>query len=162
MSYFYKTIKSPVGALTLVVSAKGLTAILWEGNKPDRVKMKTLVKDNKHPTLIETERQLNEYFLGKRTEFSIPLDLKGTEFQLRVWRGLLTIPFGETRSYGELAKQIKSPKASRAVGGANNKNPVSIIVPCHRVIGANGALIGFGGGLDIKEKLLNLERDHRC
>lgn len=106
----------------------------------------------------ETRRQLTEYFDGKRQDFQVPIRLEGTEFQQRVWEALQTIPYGETRSYGEIARQIGSPKAARAVGGANHNNPVMIIVPCHRVIGANGSLTGFGGGLDMKEFLLDLER----
>lgn len=101
--------------------------------------------------------QLNEYFLGQRQKFDLPIAPKGTTFQLAVWQALLTIPYGETRSYQEIATQIGNPKASRAVGGANNKNPISIIIPCHRVIGANGDLVGYGGGLFIKKKLLSLE-----
>lgn len=110
------------------------------------------------PLLRETNRQLQEYFREKRKEFDIPLFRQGTEFQQKVWKALCQIPYGETRSYGEIAEMIGNPKASRAVGGANNRNPVLIIVPCHRVIGANGALVGFGGGLGAKEFLLNLER----
>jgi len=100
---------------------------------------------------------LNDYFAGKRKFFSVELDFKGTSFQKKVWAALLTIPFGETRSYGQIAKQIKNPKAVRAVGAANGKNPVSIIAPCHRVIGSTGELRGFAGGLDAKARLLALE-----
>ena len=107
--------------------------------------------------LKEAIKQLNEYLDGKRTLFDLPLEPKGTEFQKKVWNALKEIPFGETRSYGEIAKIIGNEKASRAVGMANNKNPIAIIVPCHRVIGANGKLVGYAGGLDIKEKLLKLE-----
>ena len=107
--------------------------------------------------LKEAIKQLNEYLDGKRTLFDLPLEPKGTEFQKQVWNALKEIPFGETRSYGEIAKIIGNEKASRAVGMANNKNPIAIIVPCHRVIGANGKLVGYAGGLDIKEKLLKLE-----
>ena len=105
----------------------------------------------------EAVRQLQEYFAGKRTEFDLPLAPQGTEFQLRVWRKLREIPYGETISYGELAKRVGNPKASRAVGAANGTNPIPIVVPCHRVIGANGKLTGFGGGLPVKEALLALE-----
>ena len=107
--------------------------------------------------LKEAIKQLNEYLDGKRTLFDLPLEPKGTEFQKKVWNALKEIPYGETRSYGEIAKIIGNEKASRAVGMANNKNPIAIIVPCHRVIGANGKLVGYAGGLDIKEKLLKLE-----
>jgi O-6-methylguanine DNA methyltransferase len=101
--------------------------------------------------------QLNEYFAGQRREFSIPLDLRGTDFQLKCWRALLDIPYGETRSYRDLARAIGHPNAFRAVGMSNNRNPVAIVVPCHRVIAADGSLCGYGGGLDIKRKLLDLE-----
>ena len=158
MSLAYKTIESPVGQLKLVASDKGLVAILWENDSPRRVRLTDLIANEKHPVLIETERQLREYFAGKRKAFSVALDMRGTRFQQDVWAALLAIPFGETRSYGQLAKQLGNPRASRAVGAANGKNPVSIIVPCHRVIGSSGKLTGFAGGLDTKAHLLNLER----
>jgi methylated-DNA-[protein]-cysteine S-methyltransferase len=107
--------------------------------------------------LIKAERQLMEYFSGARTEFALPLELRGSEFQKKVWQALREIPFGETRSYLELAKAVGSAKAVRAVGAANGKNPLSIVVPCHRVVGANGSLTGFAGGLEAKAKLLALE-----
>ena len=107
--------------------------------------------------LKETNNQLQEYFAGKRKVFDLPLAPKGTEFQQKVWQALKEIPFGETRSYGEIAKRIGQPKASRAVGGANNRNPLPIFIPCHRVIGANGKLVGYAGGLEIKKVLLNVE-----
>ncbi len=107
--------------------------------------------------LKKTSQQLQEYFAGKRKVFDLPLAPKGTEFQQKVWRALKEIPFGETRSYGEIAKRIGQPKASRAVGGANNKNPLPIFIPCHRVIGANGKLVGYAGGLEVKKTLLNVE-----
>ncbi len=116
------------------------------------------LEDNDHPVLWETEKQLNEYFSKKRKEFSLKLDFKGTEFQKQVWEALLTIPFGETRTYGQIAKQIGNPQAVRAVGGAANKNPISIIAPCHRVIGATGKLVGFGGGIANKTILLDIEK----
>ncbi|OPJ54728.1 methylated-DNA--[protein]-cysteine S-methyltransferase [Clostridium chromiireducens] len=108
----------------------------------------------------EAIRQLNEYFQGKRNVFDLPLEPKGTEFQKRVWNALKEIPFGETKSYGDIAKIIGNEKAARAVGMANNKNPIPIIIPCHRVIGSNGKLIGYAGGLDIKEKLLKIEKNY--
>lgn len=107
--------------------------------------------------LKEANRQLQEYFAGKRQVFDLPLAPKGSVFQQKVWQALIEIPFGETRSYGQIAKRIGQPKASRAVGGANNKNPLPIFIPCHRVIGANGKLVGYGGGLEIKKTLLNVE-----
>jgi methylated-DNA-[protein]-cysteine S-methyltransferase len=158
MSLVYKVIDSPVGELKLVASDKGLVAILWENDSPRRVRLNELVENEKHPVLVETERQLDEYFAGKRKAFSVALDMRGTRFQQDVWAALLAIPFGETRSYGQLAKQLGNPRASRAVGAANGKNPVSIIVPCHRVIGSSGKLTGFAGGLDTKAHLLNLEK----
>lgn len=109
--------------------------------------------------LDRAERQLAEYFLGDRREFDLPLEPEGTEFQLSVWQVLRTIPYGETISYGEQARRLGDAKKARAVGGANGKNPLSIVVPCHRVIGASGALTGFGGGVDVKETLLRLEKE---
>lgn len=110
------------------------------------------------PLLLEAQRQLTEYFAGQRQDFSLPLEMRGTPFQKRVWQALCTIPYGQTRTYGQIAAQIGNPKACRAVGMANNRNPIAIIVPCHRVIGSDGTLVGYGGGLHIKEALLSLER----
>jgi methylated-DNA-[protein]-cysteine S-methyltransferase len=113
------------------------------------------------PVLSETARQLGEYFAGKRRGFDLPICLGGTDFQRKVWDALARIPYGETVSYGEIAAQVGSPGASRAVGMANNRNPISIVIPCHRVIGHDGALVGYGGGLDKKRYLLELEKSHR-
>jgi methylated-DNA-[protein]-cysteine S-methyltransferase len=157
MTYVYKTMKSPVGELKLVASDKGLAAILWEHDNPQRVRLTPVSEDKNNPVLLEAERQLKDYFSGKRKSFTVKLDFKGTEFQKKVWAALLTIPFGETRSYGQIAKQIQNPKAVRAVGAANGKNPISIIAPCHRVIGSTGKLTGFAGGLEAKARLLALE-----
>lgn len=157
MTLIYKTMPSPVGVLKLVASERGLAAVLWENDDPKRVPLGPLAEDASHPVLRETERQLNDYFGGKREQFSVPLDFSGTDFQKRVWRALTTIPFGETRSYGQIAAQIGQPRAVRAVGAANGRNPISIIAPCHRVIGANGKLTGFAGGLEVKASLLGLE-----
>jgi methylated-DNA-[protein]-cysteine S-methyltransferase len=157
MSFAYKLMESPVGKLKLVASDKGLVAILWKNDSPRRVRLGELIEDEKHPVLIEAERQLREYFAGKRKTFSIVLDMRGTRFQRDVWKALLAIPFGETRSYGQLAKQLGNSRATRAVGAANGRNPISIIVPCHRVIGSSGKLTGFAGGLETKAHLLNLE-----
>lgn len=110
------------------------------------------------PLLEEAFRQLHEYLAGKRREFTLPLDAQGTEFRRRVWRELRNIPYGETVSYQTVAERIGNPKAARAVGAANGRNPIPIFIPCHRVIGASGNLVGFGGGLELKEKLLNLEK----
>jgi methylated-DNA-[protein]-cysteine S-methyltransferase len=152
-----KMVDSPVGRLTLVATDDGLAGILWENDRPRRVRLNVEAEDNSHPVLIEAERQLREYFAGDRKAFALPLDLAGTEFQRKVWSALLTIPFGETRSYGQIARQIGQPGAVRAVGAANGRNPVSIVAPCHRVIGATGKLTGFAGGLDVKARLLALE-----
>ncbi len=157
MNLVCKLMASPVGKLKLVASEKGLVAILWKNDDPRRVVLDDLRDDDLHPILVETERQLNEYFEGKRQDFSIPLDIRGTPFQKSVWEALLAIPFGETRSYGQLAKQLGSPRAMRAIGGANGRNPLSIVVPCHRVIGSSGKLTGFAGGLEAKAQLLKIE-----
>jgi methylated-DNA-[protein]-cysteine S-methyltransferase len=156
-SYVYKTMESPIGELTLVASDAGLAAILWENDNPHRVRLNIVAENDSHPVLVETERQLGEYFAGKRTRFALPLDFSGTEFQRTVWRALLTIPFGETRSYSQIAAQIGKPTAARAVGAANGRNPISIVAPCHRVIGSSGELTGFAGGLEAKARLLALE-----
>ena len=154
-----KIMDSPVGKLMLVATDEGLAAILWESDRPGRVRLNIEAEDDRHPVLVETERQLNEYFSGRRTMFSLKLDPSGTAFQRDVWQALLTIPFGETRSYGQIARQIGRPRAVRAVGAANGRNPLSIVAPCHRVIGSTGALTGFAGGLDVKARLLALERE---
>ena len=156
-SIAFKTISSRVGALKLVATRTALIAILWENDNPIRFQLNPITEDPHHPILRETERQLNEYFSGKRQSFSIKLNFTGTEFQQAVWHALLTIPYGETRSYGQIARQICHPKAVRAVGAAIGKNPIAIIAPCHRVIGANGKLTGFAGGLATKTILLDLE-----
>ncbi|WP_137753598.1 methylated-DNA--[protein]-cysteine S-methyltransferase [Sphingopyxis sp. L1A2A] len=158
MTLYSKTIWSPVGELTLVADAKGLAAILWENDRPGRVRLGALAEDAGHPVLRAAERQLGEYFAGTRRTFDVPLSFSGSDFQKSVWRALLTIPFGETRSYGEIAQQVGKPSASRAVGAANGRNPVSIIAPCHRVVGSTGKLTGFAGGLDAKAFLLALEQ----
>ncbi|WP_455916889.1 methylated-DNA--[protein]-cysteine S-methyltransferase [Pantoea agglomerans] len=157
MSYFCKVMPSPVGALTLIASDLGLTAILWQDDNPNRVRLPDMQENPAHPVLVETERQLNEYFAGTRTTFTMTLDFVGTEFQKKVWQALVAIPFGETRSYADIARDIGNPKAVRAVGAANGKNPISIIAPCHRVIGSNGKLTGFAGGLEVKAFLLKIE-----
>jgi len=155
--YVYRWMHSPVGRLQLVASDAGLAAILWQNDRPNRVVLDLETEDSSHPVLRETERQLGEYFAGRRNRFDLPLDPVGTAFQRKVWRALLTIPFGETRSYQQIATQVGHPKAVRAVGAANGRNPLSIVAPCHRVIGSNGKLTGFAGGLDTKAYLLALE-----
>jgi methylated-DNA-[protein]-cysteine S-methyltransferase len=157
MTLFYKEIESPVGKLKLVASSNALVAVLWERERPNRVKLDTMTLDPQHPILLETERQLAEYFSGERIQFDLPLQPDGSEFQKKVWQALREIPFGQTRSYLDLAKALGSSKAARAVGAANGKNPLSIIVPCHRVVGADGSLTGFAGGVETKAALLALE-----
>ncbi len=157
MTYFYKLMPSPVGELTLVASDHGLAAVLWPHERAGHGRFSATVADNRYPLLVETERQLNEYFKGQRQCFTLPLDFIGTTFQKKVWAALVTIPFGETRSYSQIAQQIGHAQAVRAVGAANGKNPISIIAPCHRVIGANGKLTGFAGGLENKAFLLDIE-----
>jgi methylated-DNA-[protein]-cysteine S-methyltransferase len=151
----YRTIDSPIGALTLAGRGRVLTNLrmvdqTYEPNRADW---------SPDPSgFDDAVDQLAAYFAGELTDFDIELDLAGTEFQRRVWKALLTIPYGQTRSYGEIAEQIGAPGAARAVGLANGHNPIAIIVPCHRVIGANGSLTGFGGGLGRKRTLLELEK----
>ncbi len=154
-SFFYSKFHTPVGPLAVAVTERGLARLEFDrGQIPAR--------DNH--TWIESEektsacrRQLEEYFSGARREFDLPLDLRGTDFEKRCWQALLAIPYGETRSYGDIARAIGSPKAFRAVGLANHNNPIAIVVPCHRVLGSNGGLTGYGGGLEVKQKLLRLE-----
>ena len=153
----YKSVDSPIGRLKLVGTDQGLAGILWENERPGRVGWSASVEEPSHPVLVEAERQLNEYFLGRRKAFSLRLDFAGTAFQREVWGALLTIPFGETRSYAEIAGQIGRPSAARAVGAANGRNPIAIVAPCHRVVGATSALTGFAGGLGAKAWLLALE-----
>ncbi|HRE80088.1 MAG TPA: methylated-DNA--[protein]-cysteine S-methyltransferase [Opitutaceae bacterium] len=159
MTSYYKVFRAPVGRLKLISEDDALAAVLWEKDEdePGRVPLGDAVENNEHPVLLETEKQLREYFAGQRETFALKLAFNGTDFQRAVWDALRTIPFGETRSYGQIAQQIGSPSAVRAVGAANGKNPISIIVPCHRVIGANGKLTGFAGGLEVKDFLLRHE-----
>lgn len=157
MKLAFKWIDSPIGPLKLVGNDAGLTAILWENDSPRRVRLGPLTEDARNAVLAAAEQQLVEYFQGERKVFEIPLAFAGTPFQTLVWQALLTIPYGETRSYGEIARQIGHPAAVRAVGAANGRNPISIIAPCHRVIGASGALTGFAGSIEAKRFLLALE-----
>lgn len=148
-------IASPVGTLTLVASDVGLAAVLWLDDRSGRVPLGRIAADgDANPHLRAAAEQLAAYFAGYRRSFAVPLDMRGTSFQRDVWTALTTIPFGETRSYRDIAKAIGRPAACRAVGAANGRNPVSIIVPCHRVIGTGGSLIGFAGGLEAKRWLL--------
>ena len=148
---------SPVGRLTLAATDRGLAAVLWERDREGRVHLLLDREDPTQPVLVEAGRQLREYFEGTRRTFTVPLDPAGTEFQRRVWNALRTIPFGETRTYADIARQIGRPAAVRAVGAANGRNPLSIVAPCHRVIGSDGRLTGFAGGLDTKAFLLRFE-----
>ena len=157
MAFAFKTVATPVGLLKIVATDVALAAILWENDDPKRVRLAPLIEDIDHPVLLLVERQLGDYFDGTRKTFDLPLDFFGTAFQKRVWSELLNIPFGQTRSYSEIAHAIGKPRAFRAVGAANGKNPISIVAPCHRVIGKDGSLTGFAGGLAAKECLLGIE-----
>ena len=152
-----RVMASPVGALTLAATGSGLAAILWENEDPRRVPLVLVGADPSHPVLREAERQLAGYFAGTLRAFDLPLDAHGTDFQKRVWAQLLRIPYGETRSYGAIARALGDPNLMRAVGAANGRNPLSIVAPCHRVVGAAGQLTGFAGGLAAKAYLLGLE-----
>ncbi len=158
MSYVSKRVQSPVGLLTLVASEQGLAAVLWPDDPPGRVRLDLAEEAPDHPMIREAERQLAEYFAGRRIEFDLPLDPSGTPFQQKVWSALRSIPFGETRTYAEVATQIGHPGAARAVGAASGRNPLSIVAPCHRVVGTSGELTGFAGGLAVKARLLAFER----
>lgn len=157
MTLVFKWIQSPIGHLKLVGHDAGLAAILWENDDPSRVRVGALAEEPGHNLLVAAELQLAEYFRGERKVFEVPLAFAGTPFQVKVWQALLTIPYGETRSYGAVARQIGHPAAMRAVGAANGRNPISIMAPCHRVVDASGALTGFAGGLAAKRILLELE-----
>lgn len=148
--YHYET---PIGSVCIEESGNAITALYFDGKKQDEGE-----KEQETPLLKEAHRQLTEYFEKKRTAFDLPLKPEGTDFQKKVWAALGTIPYGETRSYREIAKQTGNEKACRAVGGANNKNPIMIFIPCHRVIGSDGSLVGFGGGLQAKKYMLDLEK----
>lgn len=152
--YFY-LYETEIGTVTLTASENAIQGLLF-GNRKEE--LKNAVQEE-IPLIKEAKKQLDEYFKGERKEFDLPLDPQGTEFQKKDWKALCTIPYGETRSYKQIAEQINCPKGYRAVGFANNQNPISIFIPCHRVIGSNGKLVGYGGRLDIKEKLLQLEQE---
>jgi len=151
--------RSPAGTLTLVASESGLRAVIWPGEQADRVGLAgTTLTPGEAPILSAATIQLDAYFAGDRTSFDLPLDLQGTPFQQDAWRALAEIPFGETRSYAQQAARLGRPRAFRAVGAANGRNPVSIVLPCHRVVGSDGSLTGFGGGVETKRWLLEHER----
>ena len=158
MQLVYMYMESPVGALKLVAHDQALVAVMWDNEDHKRVRLAELIENIQHPMLLKVKQQLEQYFAGQRQQFNLPLDFQGTDFQQQVWRALLTIPYGETRSYKDIALQIGNEKAVRAVGAANGRNPISMIAPCHRVIGSGGALVGFAGGLDKKQILLSLEQ----
>jgi methylated-DNA-[protein]-cysteine S-methyltransferase len=157
------TMSTPVGELTLVASPRGLRAVLWPNERPGRVPMVDGIGGNSDADAIlaESVRQLQEYFAGDRFAFDLPLDPEGTEFQQQVWQVLRTIPYGQTISYGEQASRLGDKNKSRAVGAANGRNPISIIVPCHRVVGSTGKLTGFAAGVDVKAWLLQHEQGDR-
>jgi len=144
-------IESPAGPLLLAASPRGLVALEFAGRSC------RVPGTQSHEPFAPCIRELEEYFAGQRRQFSFPLDLRGTDFQIACWRALLEIPYGETRSYADIARAVGKPNAFRAVGMANNRNPIAIVVPCHRVIASDGTLCGYGGGLDLKRKLLELE-----
>jgi methylated-DNA-[protein]-cysteine S-methyltransferase len=152
----YSRIPSPAGPLFLAVSDRGLVLLEFDRGVFPPKKPKTEWKESAEATRPYV-RELNEYFANQRRTFTFPLDLRGTEFQVKCWRALLDIPYGETRTYADIARAVGQPKGFRAVGLANNRNPIAIVVPCHRVIASDGTLCGYGGGLDIKRKLLELE-----
>jgi len=153
----FTTMPSPIGRLTLVGDGGALSAIFFEDDERLRNPPSPAWTENERP-FRDARAQLREYFAGRRTAFDLPLALRGTPFQVRVWHALLRIPFGATASYGAIAAAIGCPGAARAVGGANHRNPIPIIVPCHRVIGSDGSLTGYGGGEARKRRLLELER----
>ena len=154
-TFYHHTLDSPIGGLLLIGDGEALHGVHFQDG-PHPTKPRKEWEPSERP-FREVIRQLKAYFAGKLTDFDLPLAPVGTEFQLKVWRALRTIPYGETWSYGELARRIRRPAASRAVGAANGQNPIPVIVPCHRVIGSDGSLTGFGGGLAIKQTLLALE-----
>jgi methylated-DNA-[protein]-cysteine S-methyltransferase len=157
MNFYLSYYDSPIGRLPLITNENALIALLWEDDNPKRVPLKWKLIEDDNEIANSVKNQLTEYFNGKRRVFDLPLEVYGTPFQKDIWKHLQNIPFGETRSYGQLAKAIGNPKASRAVGAANGKNPISIILPCHRVVGSNGNLTGFAGGVEAKDFLLKLE-----
>ena len=153
MRYSIK-IQTPAGPLLLIEENKALTEISFadKDTRTFQAGRQAETTEQETPLLAEAKRQLEEYFAGLRASFSLPLNPQGTAFQKKVWQQLETIPYGQTRTYGQIAAAVGQPTASRAVGGANHNNPIAIVIPCHRVIGANGKLTGYAGGLDIKEK----------
>jgi methylated-DNA-[protein]-cysteine S-methyltransferase len=153
-NFYYSRMSSPVGVLLLVASERGLLRLQFDGDNQVPAANWILSEAKTEPYIL----QLRQYFAAERRQFEFSLDLRGTDFQKRCWQALLEIPYGETRSYGDIARAVGSPQAFRAVGMANHSNPIAIVVPCHRVIASNGTLCGYGGGLSVKEQLLQLEK----
>jgi methylated-DNA-[protein]-cysteine S-methyltransferase len=160
MTEFFTTMDSPIGELVLRSDGTSLTGVFTHGPKPRE--MRKADRNRGNEVLTEAREELTAYYAGTLKEFKVPVAPHGTPFQQRVWRALLEIPFGETESYGQLARRIGSPNAARAVGLANGRNPIAIIIPCHRVIGSSGALVGYGGGLPRKKWLLEHEARFRA
>lgn len=160
MSHRRHTVDSPIGRLILVADDDGLTHVLLANASLADVGLddEGVPEVSADPVLDATAEQLHEYFAAERTSFDLPLHLEGNEFELDAWRALVDIPYGETVSYAEQAEAIGRPGAFRPVGAANGRNPIPIVLPCHRVVGSDGSLTGFGGGLDVKQALLDLER----
>ena len=154
---YYSRMDSPIGRLNLTASEKGLLALAFDRGQFPPDKSRDTVWDRSSGKTKPFTDELNEYFAGRRRRFTFPLDLRGTAFQLKCWQALLAIPYGETRTYADIARAVGQPRAFRAVGMANHRNPIAIVVPCHRVIARDGTLCGYGGGLDVKRKLLELE-----
>lgn len=159
MTLYCAYTESPLGKLKIVCHEQALIALVWPKDPPKRVPLESCIENSHHPLICTTKTQLMEYFNKKRRIFDLPLELRGTPFQKDVWKALLDLSYGETRSYLDLAKSIGRPQAVRAVATAIGKNPLSIIIPCHRVIGSNGNLTGFAGGLESKAFLISLEKD---
>lgn len=160
----YDEMISPVGILTIITSSEGLHAILWDTDREKnhcREMMSCLTQASDEPLLLKTKLQLTEYFQQKRREFDLPLVFEGTDFQIQAWQQLMKIPFGSTMTYAEQAAHLGDKKKARAVGMANSLNPLSIVIPCHRVVGVKGHLVGFAGGVDKKAYLLNLESNEK-
>jgi methylated-DNA-[protein]-cysteine S-methyltransferase len=158
MTTLYTEMKSPLGTLLLTAEDGALTGVHFPGQKHDRPPQPHWQRADDEPVLAAARAQLGEYFEGKRAAFKLPLAPRGTPFQQAVWRALLAVPFGATSTYGAVAAAIRRPKAVRAVGAAIGANPIGIVVPCHRIVGADGSLTGYAGGLDRKARLLALER----
>lgn len=157
---YYKTVASPVGPLRLMASKKGLRAVMFNGGRSHKTPFnEALEHTNEHPILNMAQAQLTEYFANTRINFDVPLDVQGTVFQIKAWRVLQQIPYGKTISYAQQAKSLGDVNKARAVGMANGRNPLTVIIPCHRVIGTSGKLVGFTGGMHIKEYLLELEKE---